>query len=127
MKFTMKEKGFAADFEYGTLDISADSDYGFRPFQLMIASIAGCSGSVFKKVLDKKRINFEDIEITVDYQRSGDKVNRIEKIHLSFFVKGKGLDQKQLEKSLELSHKYCSMVQSVKDNIDITVSVQSGE
>ncbi|MBO8157099.1 MAG: OsmC family protein [Bacillaceae bacterium] len=127
MEFKLKGNKIETEFEYGKLDISANSEYGFRPFQLMIASIAACSGSVFKKVLDKKRMDYEDITISVDYKRSGDQINRIEKIHLSFFVKGQNLDQKQLEKSLALSHKYCSMVQSVKESIDITVSVEIKE
>lgn len=54
MEFQMKEIGYKTTFEYGELHVAGDVTYGFRPFQLMVSAIAGCSGSVFRKILDKK-------------------------------------------------------------------------
>jgi uncharacterized OsmC-like protein len=41
---------------------------------------------------------------------------------MHFDIFGPELDVKKIEKALELTRKYCSMVQSVNKNIDITES-----
>ncbi|WP_134705044.1 OsmC family protein [Ammoniphilus sp. YIM 78166] len=120
MEFTMKENGFITQFEYGELHISGDETYGFRPFQLMVSSIAVCSGGVLRKVLTKMRIPYEDIRLEAKVERNEAEANRIEKIHVHFLIKGKDLNVEKIEKALELTRKNCPMVQSVKDSIEIT-------
>lgn len=51
MDFYLKENGVRTSFDYGQLNISGDEAFGFRPYQLMVASIAGCSIGVFRKIL----------------------------------------------------------------------------
>lgn len=117
----MHDNGFRADFEYGTLQAAADTEYGFRPFQLLVSSLAVCSGTVLQKVLAKKRIAYEDITIKVrDVQRNPDKADRVEAVHLHFVIRGSDLDDVKIGKSLEVARKNCSMVQSVIDSIDVT-------
>lgn len=119
MEYIMKENAFTAQFEYGELDISGDEKYGFRPFQLMVSSIAVCSGGVLRKVLTKMRIPYEDIHLKASVERNEAEANRIEKIHVHFLIKGKDLNAAKIEKALELTRKNCPMVQSVKDSIEI--------
>ncbi|RXT15288.1 OsmC family protein [Ammoniphilus sp. CFH 90114] len=120
MEFKMKENGYIAEFEYGELHISGDDIYGFRPFQLMVSSIAVCSGGVLRKVLTKMRVPYEDIKLTAQVERNEAEANRIEKIHVHFIIKGENLNQDKIEKAIELTRKNCPMVQSVKDSIEIT-------
>ncbi|KZM56665.1 MULTISPECIES: OsmC family protein [Aeribacillus] len=122
MEFQMKEIGYKTTFEYGELHVAGDVTFGFRPFQLMVSAIAGCSGSVFRKILDKKRIVYDDITIQAEVERNEEKANRIEKIHLHFIISSSSedLDREQIQKCLELAHKNCPMVQSVEGSINIT-------
>ncbi|WP_343752509.1 OsmC family protein, partial [Lentibacillus halophilus] len=69
MELYSKDEGMRIDLGYGQLDISGDETYGFRPFQLMVASIAGCSASVFRKILDKQRVDVEELVIQTDVER----------------------------------------------------------
>lgn len=124
MEFIMKENGFSTTFEYGELDISGNEQYGFRPYQLLVSSIAVCSGGVLRKVLEKKRITYEDIKVTADVTRNPEGAQEIQKIHLHFIIKGEILNESKIEKSLEVTRKNCSMVQSVKDSIEITESFE---
>ncbi|MCA0971916.1 OsmC family protein [Halobacillus litoralis] len=124
MDFYIKENGVRTSFEYGQMNISGDETYGFRPFQLMIASIAGCSIGVFRKILDKQRIEYEDIKVTADIKRNPDEANRIEKVNLHFVIKGYRLNQDKLIKNLEISSKNCSMVQSVKGSIEVEETLE---
>ncbi|AZB41675.1 OsmC family peroxiredoxin [Bacillus sp. FJAT-42376] len=119
MNFNMTEKGFAADLEFGNLQVSGDEQYGFRPYQLMVASVAVCSGGVLRKILEKKRLHIEDIQIEAKAERNEAEANRIERIHVHFAIKGKDLKEEAIAKAMELTRKNCSMVRSVEGSIDI--------
>ncbi|OZM57035.1 osmotically inducible protein C [Lottiidibacillus patelloidae] len=120
MKFEMKEDvGFKVDLAYGELHVAGDEDYGFRPFQLMVSSIAVCSGGVLRKILAKQRVEITNMTIEADVERNEEEANRIEKIHIHFLISGKDLKEEKLRKAVELSSKNCPMVQSVKGSIEI--------
>jgi putative redox protein len=118
--FKMKEVGFTTNLDYGELHIAGDAEYGYRPYQLMVASIVVCSGGVLRTILQKKRIEIEDMTIKSDVIRNEQEANRIEKISIHFEIKGKDLDERKIKQSLELAKKHCSMFQSVKGSIDVT-------
>ncbi|WP_027415449.1 OsmC family protein [Aneurinibacillus terranovensis] len=124
MEFYMEENGFATNFSYGELHISGDENYGFRPYQLLVSSVAVCSGGVLRKVLEKMRISYEDIKVAVNVQRNEKEANRIEKIDMHFIIRGKNLQEGKIAKALEVTRKNCAMVQSVKDSIQITESFE---
>lgn len=121
MEFKMHGNAFHAELGFGTLRASADEDKGFRPFQLLVSSLAVCSGTVLQKILSKKRIAYDDITIKVlDVERNPEKADRVETVHIHFVIKGKGLEDEKIRKSLEIAKKNCSMVQSVIESIDVT-------
>ncbi|MDE5415295.1 OsmC family protein [Alkalihalobacterium chitinilyticum] len=124
MEFIMKENGFTANFEYGTLHISGNEEFGFRPYQLLVSSIAVCSGGVLRKVLEKKRIVYKDVKVTADVTRNPEGAQEIQKVHMHFIITGSNISEEKIEKSLAVTRKNCSMVQSVKDSIEITESFE---
>ncbi|EDL62480.1 hypothetical protein BSG1_05539 [Bacillus sp. SG-1] len=117
--FKMKEGGFITDLPYGQLEVSGNEEYGFRPYQLMVSSIAVCSGGVLRKILEKQRVNFKDISIKADVTRNVEMANRIEKVALHFTITGDGLKEEKIQKAMELTKKNCSMVQSVIGSIEV--------
>lgn len=124
MEFKMTEKGFETTVDYGTLHISGNEEYGFRPFQLLVSSIAVCSGGVLRKVLERMRMTFDDITVQAKVTRVEDEPNRISDIQLHFVIKGSELSEDKMEKAIKVTRKNCSMVQSVKDSIQITESFE---
>ncbi|MDY0407532.1 OsmC family protein [Virgibacillus soli] len=123
MKFQLTEHGVSTEFDFGKLDISGDAQYGFRPFQLMVASIVGCSTSVFRKILVKQRIDIEDIICEAEVKRNPNEANKIEEIMLTYYVKGQQLKEEKLQKSLAIARKNCAMVRSVEDSITINETI----
>lgn len=120
MNFNMTEHGFDTTTEFGTLHISSDETQGYRPYQLMIASLAACSGGVMRKILKKMRTPADDIAIAVkEVIRSQDDVNKIEKIHFHFRIRGTNITEKKMSRIMKLTNKNCSMYQSVIDCIKI--------
>ncbi|RLQ94500.1 OsmC family protein [Falsibacillus albus] len=127
MKYTMKEGGFFTELPYGRLDISGDEAYGIRPYQLMVSSIAVCSGGVLRKILEKQRVDVKDIEVQAGVERNEEEANRIEKVALHFTITGTGLSEKKIEKAMVLTRKNCSMVQSVIGSIEVTETFELKE
>lgn len=119
MEFKMKDGGFTTDLPYGELHISGDEAYGFRPYQLLVSSVAVCSGGVLRKIFAKQRIDIEDITIQTDVVRNSEVADRVEKIIVHFIIKGAGLKEEKVRKAIELTRKNCSMVQSVIPSIEV--------
>ncbi len=117
LQYEMSQHGFQTKTEYGVLQISKQDEHGYRPYELMVSSIASCSGFALQLVLEKMRITFKDIRVTTDILRNPDHANRIEKIDLTFTVIGTDATEKKLARALKLAIKNCSMIQSVKDSI----------
>ena len=124
MKFTVTDEKITSELPAGELTISGDENEGFRPFQLMVSSLAGCSSLVYKRILAKQKIEWDEMTVEADVIRSEDEVNRIERVTLWFKVKGKDLKQEKLQKSLEIASKNCSMVQSVVPTIEVEEKVE---
>ncbi|WP_062352987.1 OsmC family protein [Bacillus kwashiorkori] len=118
MKYIMKENGFYTELPYGPLHISSTDEHGFRPYQLLVSSIAVCSGGVLRKVLEKMRLPFEDIQMETEVERNPEHANRIEGIQLHFIIKG-NVDETKVQKALHVARKNCAMVQSVEGSINI--------
>ena len=128
MNFNLTETGaFEAEFEFGKIDISSNTDIGFRPVQLLVSSLAGCSGGLLKKILEKKRIVFDTITIAADIERDETEANKVTRIALHYTVYGTNLSMSQVQKSLDLAVKNCGMIQSVNGSIEIveTIEVQN--
>ena len=116
----MTEDGFETELDYGKLTISSDETMGFRPFQLLVSSLVGCSGGVLRKVCEKMRMPVEEMEITVlEVLRNPGEASRIEKVHIHFKLKGSQLNSIKLQRAMELTKKNCSMVRSVDQSIEV--------
>ncbi|GAK05993.1 OsmC/Ohr family protein [Geomicrobium sp. JCM 19037] len=127
MKFTIKnEEAFETDVPYGPLVISGDDEYGYRPYQLLVSAIAGCSISVYRKILRKRRIEFADLIVEADVTRNEEPPNDVQQVHLHFTIITDDSSEEQLEKMMHVAAKNCPIVQSVTPAIEVkeTITVQ---
>lgn len=119
MKFSMTEHGFSGELPFGELAISTNEEHGFRPYQLLAASLAICSAGIIRKVLEKQRMPAEDIQAEVkEVVRIDEEAGRVSKVHLHFVIKG-DIDDKKMDRVMELTRKNCSMVRSVEGSIEV--------
>lgn len=124
MHFTIEDEKIIANLSFGPLPISTEETEGYRPFQLFVSSLIGCSGVLLRKILIKKRHPYEQITMEADVVRNPQKANRIEKIAITAHVHSeKRLSEEQAEKIIRLVMKNCGMIQSVIQSIDITFSI----
>lgn len=115
----MDEFGFNCELPYGCLNVSGDEKHGFRPDQLLVSSIAVCSGEVLRRVLKGMRLEVENIQIETSTEHNKAQANRIEKICTHFILTGGNLPKEKIEKALQLTKKNCPMAQSVIGSIEL--------
>lgn len=86
------------------------SDAGIRPKELILISLAGCTGSDVASILSKKRVKLDGFEMNITADVAEEHPQVFTKIHLEYVFYGKNLPVKELERAIELSQtKYCSV------------------
>lgn len=94
---------------------------GFRPMQLLLAAIGGCSTIDIVGILKKQRQEIEDIRITVDGEREPNvEPSLFQTIHVHFELTG-NLDEEKVRRAVDLSmQKYCSVAKTLEKTATIT-------
>jgi putative redox protein len=86
------------------------SNAGIRPKELILISLAGCTGSDVASILSKKRVKLDGFEMNITAEQQEEHPQVFTKIHLEYVFYGKNLPVKELERAIELSQtKYCSV------------------
>ncbi len=102
---------------------SGGHNKGPRPMELMLSGLAGCTGIDVVLILKKMKTELEDFEMEVDAERAEETPKRFTKIHIKYKFKGKKLDERKVERAINLSEKkYCSASNSL--NAEITSSYE---
>ncbi|AWN16138.1 OsmC family protein [Salinisphaera sp. LB1] len=82
---------------------------GFRPMEMMLLSVGGCSAMDVMHILKKSRQDVTDCRIEVDGTRAETEPKVFTDIHVQFIVSGRNLSDKHVARAVELSaEKYCS-------------------
>lgn len=86
------------------------SNAGIRPKELILISLAGCTGSDVASILAKKRVKLDGFEMNITADVAEEHPQVFTRIHLEYVFYGKNLPVKELERAIELSQtKYCSV------------------
>ncbi|MBT2643263.1 OsmC family protein [Bacillus sp. ISL-41] len=124
MEFTYYNEKLIGQLEYGFLPISPNTEMGYRPMELFVSSLTGCSTSVLANILAKKRIDYKRIDVEVTAVRNAKEANRIEQLTFNVAVQTDTEDKaKQADKIAGLVLKNCGMIQSVIGSINIQYQV----
>ncbi|RSD25017.1 OsmC family protein [Mesobacillus subterraneus] len=125
MEFTYYNDKLIGQLEYGFLPISPNTEMGYRPLELFISSLTGCSTSLLANILTKKRIDYKRMDVGVSAVRNPDEANRIEQLTFKVSVQTEDADKEfQAEKIASLVLKNCGMIQSVVGSIDIRYEIE---
>ena len=99
------------------------SNSGIRPKELILLSLAGCTGSDVVAILQKKRIKLDNIEINITAEQQETHPQVYTKIHIEFLFYGKDIADKDVERAIELSQTtYCSVTAMLQKSVEITHS-----
>ncbi|MGD8397664.1 MAG: OsmC family protein [Anaerolineae bacterium] len=120
---------FLATDEVGHVVVTDSKGEGFKPPDLLLASLVGCAGVDVVRILEKKRQQFSSIEVSITKTNALEPPWTIEKIEVEWVVTGTGLKEKAVCDAIRLAEeRYCSVTASLKSEIVSTVRVlETGE
>lgn len=87
--------------------VGGDND-GFRPMELMVIGLAGCTAMDVISILRKKRADVTGFEVRVNTERSKEHPKVITAFAIHYIVRGHAVDPRAVERAMELSQTtYC--------------------
>lgn len=118
---------FTATDAYGhrlTIDAPAEEGApfaGFKPGELLLASLAACSGIDVVNILSRQRQQLSGMEVKVTGRQQSDPPWAWEEIELEYILRGKGLKTSAVERAIHLSEtRYCSVWATLAGRARIT-------
>ncbi|NPV77058.1 MAG: OsmC family protein [Anaerolineae bacterium] len=98
--------GFKAPL--GTEKLVGGDEDGFRPMELLIMGLAGCTAMDVISILTKKRQVITAFEVKVEGQRATEHPRVFTHITIEYVITGHQVDPEAVERAIELSAtKYC--------------------
>jgi putative redox protein len=83
---------------------------GFKPSELLLAALLGCTGVDFTSILTKQRQEVTRISAEVHGEQDQDPPWPFRRIEIVFTVEGRNLDERAVERALSLAvERYCSV------------------
>lgn len=94
---------------------------GFRPMELILLGVAGCTAFDVVNILRKGREDVADCVVEVAGERAAEDPKVFTKVHLIYRVKGRSLSPAKVERAIRLSkEKYCSASIMVAKTAEMT-------
>lgn len=119
----LNEMGKSIIMDAGGADGGHDS--GFRPMQLLLAAMGGCSAIDLISILRKQREPLRDLKITVTGERQQGVVPALyTEVHAHFRLYG-NINQEKAGRAVQLSvEKYCSVAKTLEKTATVTHSFE---
>lgn len=120
MYFTaVPTSGVVVDVGKGSMD--GELKQGASPMELLMIALAGCTAMDVVSILQKKRLNVTGFQIVVHGERADTHPKVFTNFELEYIVRGKDIDPKAVERSIQLSvENYCSVHAMLHKAAEIT-------
>lgn len=98
---------------------------GPRPKELMLASLAGCTGMDVISILKKMKVEVESFNVDVEAELTEEHPKHYTKMHITYLFKGKNLDVEKLKKAIDLSQdRYCGVSAAYRKAMELTYEIK---
>ena len=123
--------GFSSNF---SLPMGADpkaggANDGFRPLELLLVGLAGCTAMDVISILEKKRQKVTAFEVKAHGDQAEEYPRSLVRFELEYIVSGAGIDRDAVERAVELSEtKYCSVMGTLRNAGPVTrkITIREG-
>ena len=107
----------------GALEAGVKTE-GFKPLELMLIGLAGCTAMDVISILEKKRQVVTQFKINVHADRAEEHPRVFSDIVIEYIFSGNDLDPDAVKRAVELSEtKYCSAVAMLRKNSPIHTKI----
>lgn len=124
---------YTADLDGHTIRIDADGDSGGtnlgpRPKALILVALAGCTGMDIASLARKMRVEIEELEIKVEYEKSEEHPIVYTSIHLVYqFRVADSMVESYTDKILKMvnlsQERYCGVSAMLRPSIPLSYSI----
>ncbi len=120
------DSGFSVNL--GAAESIGGKNDGFRPMELILTGLIGCTAMDVISILTKKRQHITDFQVTADAEMAADHPRVFTTIRIKYHVKGKSIDEKAVQRAIELSeNRYCPAQAMFKEIIPLELSYEIEE
>lgn len=97
-----------------------ESWQGFKPSELLLAALAGCTGVDVIDILKKKRLHVTGLRVRADGVQLSTPPYNFTHITVHFEVRGRAINPQAVERAIALSQeKYCSVAATIRGVAEI--------
>jgi putative redox protein len=115
MSFTGTGGTTGFNLPMGASPKAGGDDDGFRPAELVLVGLAGCTAMDVISILAKKRQQVTAFEVRAHGETATDDPKRFTSFLVEYIVTGKGLDPEAVERAVDLSKtKYCTVSNTLR-------------
>jgi putative redox protein len=98
---------------------------GFRPAELPLMGLAGCTGIDTVEILQKMRQQVTGLDVRVTSEKREGTPPGYDGVHVEYVVRGKGLSLEKVERAVKLSEeKYCTVGAVLSKATEITHTIE---
>lgn len=113
----IQDEEFESAHEGNKIKVDGHKKNGHGPKALLLSGLAGCSGIDVVGILKKQRVQFSDVEITVEADQTDEHPRVFKDITITFRLKTAAENEEKVRKAIELSlDKYCGVSAMLKKN-----------
>ncbi len=124
LKFRGKNS-FGIEITTDTYKSSGGEESGYRPTELLLYALAGCTGIDVVRIMEKQRTPLESLEIQVNAEQSEGYPTYFRSIEVKYIGKGKNVDKEKLARAIELSEsKYCVISQTIQRETKVNTTCE---
>ncbi len=104
------------------IEFDANVQWGCKPTDALLLSLAGCMGIDVVMFLQKMRSEIAHFKMDIIGDRNQTPPQYFKAIEMILNIAGKNLDPQKVERAIALSHeKYCSVYNSLRKDINVKV------
>lgn len=105
------------------IEFDAHVQWGCKPTDSLLLSLAGCMGINVVMFLQKMKLDLESFKVDIIGERNPTPPQYFKTVDMVLHLKGKNLNPKKVARAVSLSHeKYCSVYNSLRKDMDVKVS-----
>ncbi len=104
------------------IEFDAHVQWGCKPTDALLLSLAGCMGIDVVTFLQKMKVEIANFKMDIIGERNLTPPQYFKAVEMILYIAGKNLDHKKIERAISLSHKkYCSVYNSLRKDMDVKV------
>jgi len=104
------------------IEFDADAQWGCKPTEALLLSLAGCMAIDIVSILKKMRVALTAFRVEVAGERNPQPPQFFRSVEMTLHIAGRNLEARRVERAIALSRQtYCSVYNSLRPDLELTV------